>query len=66
VREEEWDWELINDQKPIWMRPKDEITKQEYNDFYKALTNDYQDPLSYEHFTAEGEIMFKALLFVPT
>lgn len=65
VKEEEWDWELINDQKPIWMRNKDEIEEKEYKEFYKAITSDYNDPLAHEHFTAEGEISFRSLLFVP-
>lgn len=65
VREEEWDWELINDQKPIWMRSKDEIDDKEYNEFYKAMTSDYNDPLAHEHFTAEGEISFRSLIYVP-
>lgn len=45
-------------------RPSD-ITETEYNEFYKALTKDYQDPLAHTHFNAEGEVSFKSLLFVP-
>jgi heat shock protein 90kDa beta len=60
-----WDWEVINDLKAIWMRPKDEITEREYNDFYKSISKDHQDPLAFTHFNAEGEIDFRAILYVP-
>lgn len=60
-----WDWELLNNNKPIWTRKPSDITEAEYNEFYKTLTKDYQDPLTYTHFTAEGEVSFKSLLFVP-
>lgn len=60
-----WDYELVNVAKPIWTRKTDEITEEEYNSFYKSITKDSQDPLSNIHFTAEGEVTFKALLFVP-
>lgn len=47
------------------MRDKSNITEREYNDFYKTITKDTQDPLAYSHFSAEGEIEFKAILYVP-
>ncbi|XP_058790757.1 endoplasmin-like [Phymastichus coffea] len=60
-----WDWELLNDSKPIWTLKPSEITDEEYNNFYKALTKDSQEPLAKVHFIAEGEVTFKSLLFVP-
>jgi len=60
-----WDWDTINDIKAIWMREKAEITEREYNDFYKTISRDHNDPLAYTHFSAEGEIEFKAILYVP-
>jgi len=60
-----WDWELVNTAKPIWKRSKDEITEQEYNDFYKTLTGDTEDPLTYLHMKAEGEVDMSALLYIP-
>ncbi|XP_050304833.1 endoplasmin [Anthonomus grandis grandis] len=60
-----WDWELLNDSKPIWTRKPSEVEDKEYTEFYKALTKDDKDPLTKIHFVAEGEVTFKALLFVP-
>ncbi len=47
------------------MRPKQEIEDREYKDFYKTITKDTEDPLAYSHFSAEGEIEFKAILYIP-
>lgn len=60
-----WDWEILNDSKPIWTRKPADITDSEYNEFYKALTKDSKDPLAKVHFIAEGEVTFKSVLFVP-
>ncbi|XP_011494775.1 PREDICTED: endoplasmin [Ceratosolen solmsi marchali] len=60
-----WDWELLNDSKPIWTIKPSEITDKEYHDFYKSLTSDAQDPLAKVHFVAEGEVTFKSLLYIP-
>jgi heat shock protein beta len=58
-------WELVNENKPIWTRKPDDVTEDEYNKFYKALTKDHDDPMFYTHFSTEGEMEFKALLFIP-
>lgn len=60
-----WDWELLNDSKPIWTLKPSEVEDKDYNEFYKALTKDTQEPLARVHFVAEGEVTFKSLLFVP-
>ena len=65
VEKTTWDWELINQAKPIWTRKPSEIAKEEYNEFYKSITKDTNGPLTHTHFIAEGEVTFKSLLFVP-
>ena len=61
-----WDWELMNPQKAIWSRDKSEITDEEYTNFYKTLVrNSEQEPLTWTHFKAEGEIDFKCILYLP-
>lgn len=66
ITEQVWDWELINEIKAIWMREKAEISDEEYNGFYKTISRDAEDPLAYSHFSAEGEIEFKAILYIPS
>ncbi|KAM9754269.1 endoplasmin [Menidia menidia] len=61
-----WDWELMNDIKPIWQRPAKEVEEDEYNAFYKTFSKDSDNPLAHIHFTAEGEVTFKSILFIPT
>merc|ERR1711935_481122 len=65
VEKTTWDWDLVNDAKPIWTRTPKEIEVNEYNEFYKSLTKDTNGPLTYTHLVAEGEVTFKSLLFVP-
>nr|XP_029521788.1 endoplasmin-like isoform X3 [Oncorhynchus nerka] len=60
-----WDWELMNDIKPIWQRPAKEVEEDEYKAFYKTFSRDTDEPISHIHFTAEGEVTFKSILFVP-
>ncbi|RVE53074.1 hypothetical protein evm_002171 [Chilo suppressalis] len=60
-----WDWELMNDNKPIWTRKPSEVSDDEYTQFYRSLTKDEAPPLAKSHFVAEGEVTFRALLFVP-
>jgi len=61
----EWFWELLNDTKPIWLRPAKEVKQDEYDNFYKSITKDSGKPLVQIHFNAEGEVEFKAILFIP-
>jgi len=58
--------ETLNSMKAIWMRPKSEVKKEEYNEFYKHISHDYTDPLKTIHYSAEGTIEFKALLYLPS
>eukprot|EP00257_Ricinus_communis_P002916 XP_002514573.2 heat shock protein 90-5, chloroplastic [Ricinus communis] len=63
--EKYWDWELANETKPIWMRNAKEVEKDEYQEFYKKTFNEFLDPLAYTHFTTEGEVEFRSVLYIP-
>uniref|UniRef100_A0A0D3H807 Uncharacterized protein n=2 Tax=Oryza TaxID=4527 RepID=A0A0D3H807_9ORYZ len=65
ITEKYWDWELANETKPIWMRNPKEVEKTEYNEFYKKAFNEFLDPLAYTHFTTEGEVEFRSVLYIP-
>ena len=58
--------ETLNSMKAIWMRPKSEVKKDEYNEFYKHISHDYTDPFKTIHYSAEGTLEFKALLYLPS
>lgn len=60
-----WDWVLINENKPLWTKKPSEVSDDEYNEFYKSFSKDSEEPMAKSHFTAEGEVTFKSILFVP-
>ena len=65
----EWEtvleWKTLNSMVPLWQRPKAEVKNEEYNAFYKEKFADWEDPLSVVHLSAEGQVEYKALLYVP-
>ncbi|KAL6212788.1 hypothetical protein ACLB2K_018005 [Fragaria x ananassa] len=67
VKETSQEWELLNDVKAIWLRNPKEVSEEEYAKFYQTLAKDFSEekPLSWSHFTAEGDVEFRAVLFVP-
>jgi molecular chaperone HtpG len=65
IKEVSTEFEELNKNKPIWMKKAEEVSKEDYSNFYKSLTNDWEDHLAVKQFSVEGGLEFKSIIFVP-
>ncbi|WP_448723431.1 molecular chaperone HtpG [Pseudomonas farris] len=60
------EWETVNRASALWTRPRTEVKDEEYQEFYKHVAHDFENPLSWSHNKVEGKLEYTSLLYVPT
>jgi molecular chaperone HtpG len=66
VKETVWDFEHLNNKQPLWMEDPKNVTKEQYTEFYKAISDAYDDPVAWKHFKAEGQLEYRGLVYLPS
>lgn len=63
--EKYYTYDIVNEDKPIWLRSPKEVKKEEYHAFFKKTYDKHLEPMAYTHFSTEGEVEFRTLLYIP-
>lgn len=66
AEEDRPEWTVLNSRKPLWARPKDEITPEEHQEFYRHISHDWNEPFETVHFKVEGTTEYTSLLYIPS